>query len=598
MDRRAALLALFLATGLACKPPAPQDFNLPPGDVGTTDTGPGPVQCRPGMTLCNGNESYQCTADGEPVNRVACSGASPICVPGIGCRLCRPGGSRCDPMRPQQTQTCRSDGMGYDNGLLCNPSGGQTCNNGSCMDRCSDSALGRSYLGCDYWGTTTANGQLDARFEYAIVVSNPQTYPVEATVEGGALPMPRALSLRPGEVQIVRLPWVPELVEFNPALPPCRGGEPGGCAGNVPARSVLRPRGAYHLHANGPVAAYQFNPLNFERAGGYHSFTNDASLLLPQGVLTSRYIVSTAPNWRTPSPMGIFLGGFVAIVGVTGESTTVTVRLSASISAGAGVSAASAGTTQTYRLQPGDVVQLVGTGEGDLTGTTINATNPVAVFVGHDCTNVPNNRPACDHLEEQLFPNETWGREYVVSALRDRGPMFPSVIRIVSQSDNNQVTFDPPTVRAPATLRAGQVLEFATTASFRVAGTSALLVAQYMLGQGPASATSSGAGDPAMVFEVPSQQFRSSYDIYVPETYTSNFINVVAPVRAEVTMDGMPLRGSMETVGPWAVYYLPIRAGAHHLQSGTPFGIKVYGIAQYTSYMYPGGLDLQLITPG
>jgi hypothetical protein len=464
------------------------------------------------------------------------------------------------------------------------------------MDRCSDSALGRSYLGCDYWGATTANGQLDARFEYAIVVSNPQTYPVEATVEGGALPMPRALTLRPGEVQIVRLPWVPELVEFNPMLPGCRAGE--RCAGNNPARSVLRARGAYHLHANGPVAAYQFNPLTFERAGGYFSFTNDASLLLPQGVLTSRYIVSTMPNWRTPSPAGIFLGGFVAIVGVTGESTTVTVRLSASISAGTGVMAAAAGTTQTYRLTPGDVVQLVGTGEGDLTGTTIEATNPVAVFVGHDCTNVPANRPACDHLEEQLLPNETWGRDYVVSALRDRGPMFPSVVRIVSQADNNQVTFDPPTVRAAANLRAGQVLEFATTASFRVAGTRALLVAQYMLGQGPATAGASGAGDPAMVFEVPAQQFRSSYDIYVPETYTSNFINVVAPAAGQITMDGMPLRGSMETVGPWAVYYLPIRAGAHHLQSGTPFGIKVYGIAQYTSYMYPGGLDLQLITPG
>ena len=31
--------------------------------------------------------------------------------------------------------------------------------------------------------------------------------------------------------------------------------------------------------------------------------------------------------------------------------------------------------------------------------------------------------------------------------------------------------------------------------------------------------------------------------------------------------------------------------------AGQGVGIKVYGIAPYTSYMYPGGLDLQLITP-
>ena len=29
-----------------------------------------------------------------------------------------------------------------------------------------------------------------------------------------------------------------------------------------------------------------------------------------------------------------------------------------------------------------------------------------------------------------------------------------------------------------------------------------------------------------------------------------------------------------------------------------PIGLKVYGVAPYTSYLYPGGLDLQLITPG
>ena len=45
----------------------------------------------------------------------------------------------------------------------------------------------------------------------------------------------------------------------------------------------------------------------------------------------------------------------------------------------------------------------------DLTGSIINADQPVAVFGGHDCAYVPYDQAACDHLEEQLLPNETLG---------------------------------------------------------------------------------------------------------------------------------------------------------------------------------------------
>ena len=33
----------------------------------------------------------------------------------------------------------------------------------------------------------------------------------------------------------------------------------------------------------------------------------------------------------------------------------------------------------------------------------------------------------------------------------------------------------------------------------------------------------------------------------------------------------------------------------HRASAGEPFGIVVYGYGQYTSYMYPGGLDLAKI---
>ncbi|MBK6535290.1 MAG: IgGFc-binding protein [Deltaproteobacteria bacterium] len=315
-------------------------------------------------------------------------------------------------------------------------------------------------------------------------------------------------------------------------------------------------------------------------------------------MMRNRYLVSTWPNVFNALTRQT-VGGFIAVTAVTGETTEVTVRPTSNVAAGAGIPAIRSGESRTFTLTAGDVLELIGDGMGDLTGTSIESNQPVAVFVGHDCATVPAGRVACDHLEEQLLPDETWGRDYVVSALRDRGPGVPAVVRILSQSNDNALTFDPPSAHAPVTLSAGQLIEFQTNANFRVIGTQALLVSQFMLGQGPAGSGLS-SGDPAMVFEVPVQQYRTSYDFYVPQTYPNNFVNVVAPAGTELILDDMPLRGSMSTVGTMNIFTLQITSGPHRLRSsaGQPIGVKVYGVARYTSYMYPGGLDLQLITPG
>lgn len=567
-----------------------RDGGGPPGDLGPA----GP--CDRGRVYCNGNERYTCDGAGQIVDRQACVAPAGTCVPGVGCRACAPSASRCNPASPQRTQRCSPDGARWVDGSSCNTDDGESCNAGVCVNRCSASTTGRSYLGCDYWPTVTANSGLDPNFAFAVVLSNPQSYPVRASITGGALGAPREVELAPGAIETVALPWVNELVQFNPSYRGCRPQLGERCQGARPTSSVLRRGGAYHVHANGPIAAYQFNPLTFERTGGYFSFSNDASLLLPEGVLRQRYLVSTWPNGAFP---GGTIGGFLAVVAVTGEETRVTVRPTSAVAAGSGVAALRAGESREFTLAAGDVLELTGEGPGDLTGTTVESTAPVAVFVGHSCTAVPANRPACDHLEEQLFPNETWGRDYIVSGLRDRGPGVPAVVRILSQADGNELTFDPPGVHAPTTLSAGQLLEFQTNQNFRVRGTQALLVSQFMFGQGAASGGLT-TGDPAMVFEVPVQQYRTSYDFYVPQTYPSNFVNIMAPAGTELVMDGAPLRGSMSPLGDMTIFALPIASGPHRLRSagGQPFGVKVYGVAPFTSYIYPGGLDLQLITPG
>ncbi|MBL8603167.1 MAG: hypothetical protein JNK72_14685 [Myxococcales bacterium] len=569
--------------------------GLDAGVAPPVDTGP---LCQRGVIYCAGNERYSCDALGNEIERTRCTAPASTCVAGRGCLVCEPNTSRCNPDDPLQIQTCNAEGTGFTSGARCNAADGETCSSGVCRGRCSESALGASYLGCDYWPVTLPNSGLDPLFHYALVLSNPQTYAVRATITGGALTEPRVVELMPGAVETVELPWVVDLVQLTPNCP--RIGTQ--CLPSDQARSALRRNGAYHVQTNGPIAAYQFNPLTFSQPGGYYSYTNDASLLLPQGVLTRRYTVVTWPNFTPPRDPGetqYTFGGFVDIVAVTGESTEVTVTANANIRAGRDVTAMARGETRSFTLQPGDVLQLVGEGGGDLTGTTVTSSERVAVYVGHDCTNVPLDRRACDHLEEQLLPNETWGREYYVSGLRDRQPNLASVIRVVARTDNNRVTFDPPDVAPERTMFAGDVIEISTTRHFRIRGTGPLLVSQFMAGQG--SGLTASAGDPAMVLEVPIEQYRSQYDFFVPASYTQNFINVVTPIGSRPEMDGQPLRGSFEEVAGYRVFTLPIAPGVHRLRAAAPdqaVGLKVYGIAPYTSYMYMGGLDLRMIAPG
>jgi hypothetical protein len=75
----------------------------------------------------------------------------------------------------------------------------------------------------------------------------------------------------------------------------------------------------------------------------------------------------------------------------------------------------------------------LGVGAGDLTGTTIESSQPVAVFVGHDCTTVPSDRPASDHLEEQLLPVESYGKKFVIprSPPRGKSHIEPDYIRFM-----------------------------------------------------------------------------------------------------------------------------------------------------------------------
>jgi hypothetical protein len=155
-------------------------------------------------------------------------------------------------------------------------------------------------------------------------------------------------------------------------------------------------------------------------------------------------------------------------------------------------------------------------------------------------------------------------------------------------------------VHATVTLDRGEFVEFEATSDFVVEGSGRVAVAQFMVGQNYTSDYSPPPnGDPAMSLAVPVEQYRRDYTFLTPDTYVKNYLTVIHGASAYPTLDGNPLLGQGYTVdvdGQWAKTNIEIPSGIHYIESADPFAIMVYGVGSYTSYMYPGGLDLSKVS--
>jgi hypothetical protein len=288
--------------------------------------------------------------------------------------------------------------------------------------------------------------------------------------------------------------------------------------------------------------------------------------------------------------------GFYAVV-ASEDATSVTLAPGPTggvVLAGGGVPANG---VATVTLNRGSVLQVLsgGTLANDVTGTIVTATKPIQVIGGHDCTDVPYGWHWCDHLEENMFPIATLGKDYLTTAPSLPGNPLPkkAIVRIIGvEAGATVLTYDPPGT-GPASIGAqGAYVEVDTATSFRVTGDKKLLVAQYMEGQ----SVGGGSGDPAMALAVPLGQYRNDYLFHAPTSYETNYVNVLAPTGAAVTLDGSAVAGFTAIAGTGygvARVQFPVGGtGTHRLTSSLAVGITVYGYGQYTSYWYPGGLNL------
>jgi hypothetical protein len=512
---------------------------------------------------------------------------------------------------------------------------------------CDAAAATHSYIGCDYWPTVVANNVWSI-FDFAVVVANVGLSTAIVTVTGTGSNAGRTnqtTTVMPGQLAKIYLPWVPAL----------KGADYDSCTDAVPfASSVLAPGGAFHLVSSVPVTVYQFNALEYQGAGGptgkswstcpgstlcttpqgsgevgCYSFSNDASLLLPSTAMTGNYRVTGHEGVNIAGPSGALPDGPYIAITATQDNTAVKVQPSVTgqILAAAGnvIPAANAGGVLSLTLNAGDVAELAAPGGADLSGSLVQATAPVQVITGHPCIQIPPTEAACDHIEESVFPAETLGEDYVVTmpAAPD-GTAFRHQVRIYGDVDGTTLTYNPSVpAGCPTTIDAGQVVECGNTAcpdpilpltasspvecgttnlDFEVKGDQPFAVGTFTLGASlvQPSVTMFQKGDPAQSLAIAVEQFRSTYVFLAPSDYPVNYADVVAASGTTLMLDGANVTASPEVIGTtgYGVYRLLLgagQAGAHTLSASMPVGLQVIGYGAYTSYMYPGGLDLAQI---
>jgi hypothetical protein len=491
---------------------------------------------------------------------------------------------------------------------------------------CEEAASAKAYVGCDFWPTVVANNVWSI-FDFAVIVANAGDTDADVQVSGNGVS--KTAKVAAHSLSKIYLPWQAAL----------KGPDADNCGSAKPLSGTVKAaKGAYHLTASRPVTVYQFNALEYKGAGGEagkswsscpgnsicassfakvgcFSFSNDASLLLPSTAMTGNYRVTGIHGWSAADPFG---GGDTPVLGAyftvtaTRDGTNLTVKVgpNGNVLAGGGVPATASGGTINVTMNAGDVVEFAGDARttSDLSGSLVTANNPVQVIAGVPCIQQPLGVQACDHLEESVFPAETLGKDYFVSVpTGPNGNVVGHVVRLYGNRDGTTLTYAPSKpAGAPTTLNAGQVVELAGTVKqdFRITGSNEFAVGSFMLGGeqlDPGAAVGSQKGDPSMSLSTAIEQYRKKYIFLAPDDYDVSYVDIIHPDGTSMTLDGSPVPPG-KAIGSTGFNIARVKlgagkAGAHQLDATKPVGIQVMGYGAYTSYQYPGGLDLKSIAP-
>ena len=585
----------------------------------------------PNSQACTGTVWNTCEMAGEflrPVREDCAAqldeeGQPLMCVADIGCAVCRPGQIFC---RGGDAVRCGDTGNDFELIEECMLDEGFVCRDGACQNLCDVAISEKSYQGCEFYAADLDNAALGAgrdasSQQYAIVVSNPSPLTSEVVVEVndapyGEEPMIREVervALLPGDLEVLELPRREvdgsssnQLCTSDPES--CPGDEVCVCAGSPPCfcrvsedasgqndgtHTALTSQG-YRVRSQFPIIAYQFNPLS--NAG---VFSNDASLLYPTSAVSTTYTVVGWPQTIAdgdcdPEEPGCVevdfdptrddedLRAFLTILGGT-ERSVVNLTMGDRVFQVVGNEAAGIPTLASrdelmVELGPFDVLNLETDGlNADFTGTRIESSQPVSVFVGSEASDAPRfdtytTRLCCaDHLEDQLFGDDVLGSLFYIAKMPPRtaslndaflDPLRDSVAEVnerewvrvvaVAPGDTTIVTTLPaPEDRVTLAQYESVILRASSDFILTALEGKPVAVLQVLPSQQAIGIPNEyPGGDPAIVAVPPVEQYRQDYVFLTPNLYAFDYVIITADADTQVLLDGDPLDERFCTTAP------------------------------------------------
>jgi hypothetical protein len=561
-----SILGLFLAAVVvtACGSSASHGFE------DQADAGPGPG----GGSIGNGIAPAEACVDGR------------ICV-------------------GQDIFKCGADGKASSEKLGDCYGADQACVGGACKSGCEAVASQGSNVGCEFWAV-----DLDQEYDFTnnaagaawgVVIANPGGQPADISIEQND-----AAAGQPAQITVTKHILVPS-GGVETVTMPTREVDGSLTGKNEGAGTVLSSR-AFRITSSAPIVVYQLNALA-------QTFSNDGSLLIPTNGLGKVHRVLAWPTGNPISVLGLPASrAYITVVGVA-AGTNVTIRTSTPTVAGSGYPALAKGGEVTVKLGPFDVFNLESDGmPGDFTGSTVVADQPIVVFTGTELSGgssmsgLPQpsggGGTCClDHLEEQLFPVESYGKNFAIphSAIRSTtGYVEPDMIRIMGVATTATVKTNLAPPNDSFTLAPGEVRETWTQKDFVIEATEPVAVGQVLVPQeqvdGPYT------GDPSLTIFPAVDQFRRNYLFAVPSSWDTNYVVISMPKGANVTIDGAPLPAScalraMGKVGgtDYESRTCALAAGPHKMAGDKAFGITAYGYGRAGSYAFVGGANVTKI---
>jgi hypothetical protein len=345
-----------------------------------------------------------------------------------------------------------------------------------------------------------------------------------------------------------------------------------------------------HLTSDFPVNVYALN---------YKTQSSDVAVIYPTKSLGKEYLAMC----YSPNSYKDRVSNSEFVIVATKDNTLVQITPSVD------TEGHNAKVKYTVSLKKGQLYQVQSKNQangvqGDLTGSLITATDPIAFYSGVNATSVPNEGESQDHLYEQIPPTSSWGREFYVVPLESR---IKDTYRILAAEDNTIVTVEG--INLKVRLNKGDFKEFELTKSqaCRIISTKRVLLAQYCRSQSVDERN--GVGDPFMIIISPVVQKINdvTFEAYRSPKITDNFyVNIITKTSEinEITLDGRNITSNFKPFSDDIYSYAQVRvnSGTHRLKSNLQEGgflAFVYGFGSTKStesYGYGVGfnLDIQL----